>query len=380
MPIAEIIGIRGTNFKMRNNVYSKHLPSIAVLFLVLASGPLLAANAQGPNILKRTVVVTPHRFLRWWKVPTAAEPVYDTWSWAPKIRFAINGPVASGSQIYVDFETADGKLWFSQRMQTPTLEADFWEDVKNAEDMDFDQLEKKAITATTGTFGFKIRLKNALAGADTVLFSGKYKISTYAPDQKIPEYRGKKEFYIDEDWRLPMAWLWMNPVDNEDGPIMNAQIWFKNSENNDNIEAFLFYNGKQIASNRSLSTEDTLTNGVDERPYRYTLRTFYFATVRTANGGSIPDAYRDAFFIDKNPGDYEIKVLRNGELTRSLKFTVGPDKTIADNGIVKINKIGGIRMLTPIKIVGPADGKFSSAAWQTDAFYGNPLAGFTAVQ
>jgi len=372
--------IEGSETKMTIKTNSKRFVIIASLICVLAAGSLFAANAEGPTILKRTVVVTPHRFLRWWKVPTAAEPVYDTWSWAPKIRFAINGPVASGSQIYVDFETADGKLWFTQRMRTPTLEADYWEDVNDAEDMNFDQLEKKAITAAVGTFGFKIRLKNALAGADTVLFSGKYKISTYVPDQKIPEYRGKKEFFIDEDWRLPMAWLWMNPVNNEDAPIMNAQIWFKNSENNDNIEAFLFYNGKQIATNRSNSADDTLTNGVDEKPNRYTLRTFYFATVRTANGGPMPDSYRDSFYIDKNLGEYEIKVLRNGELTRSLKFAVGPDKKIADNGLVKNNKIGGIRSLMPIKIIGTADGKFNPAAWQTDAFYGNPLTGFSAAQ
>ncbi|HMS40368.1 MAG TPA: hypothetical protein PKE69_09090 [Pyrinomonadaceae bacterium] len=332
-----------------------------------------------PILLKRTIVVKPHRFLRWWKNSSAAEPVYDTWSWSPEIKFAINGPVTNGSQIFVEFDTADGKPWFTQRMRTPVLEADYWENVESVEDITFDQLEKKAITAQTGLFPFRIRLKNSLEGTDKILFSGKYKISTYTPDQKIPEYKGKKEFYIDEDWRLPMAWLWLNATDNEDAPILNLQTWFKNSLESENVEAFLYFNGRQIVSVKSNSAEETLTNSVDEKPFRYSLRTFYFYTVRGFNNNS-SGVYRDSHFLDKNKGEYEIKVLRNGELARLLKFTVGPDGKIVDNNIVKTNKIGGIRMLLPIKIVGTTDGTFNATVYQTDAFYANPLSGFGAIQ
>ena len=103
------------------------------------------AQTAGASLLKRTIAIKPRRFLRWWRNPSAAEPVYDTWSWAPEIKFAINGPVDSGSQLYVDFETADGKPWFTQRMRTPTLDAGYWDDVADAEDITFDQLEKKKV-------------------------------------------------------------------------------------------------------------------------------------------------------------------------------------------------------------------------------------------
>ena len=33
-----------------------------------------------------------------------------------------------------------------------------------------------------------------------------------------------------------------------------------------------------------------------------------------------------------------------------------------------------------LRWVGTADGGFNAAAWQTEAFYGNPLAGFNAAQ
>ncbi len=337
------------------------------------------AAAAGATILKRTVAIRPRRFLRWWRDVNAAEPVYNTWSWAPEITFAINGPVPSGSQLYVEFDTADGKPWFTQRMATPTLEDDYWENVDHVEDINLDQLEKKAITAQSGLFPFRIRLKNALGGTNEILFSGRYKIATYIPDQKIPEYKGKKEIYVDEDWRLPMAWLWINGSNNnEDAPFLSLQTWFKNSENNDNIEAFVFYNGKQISNVKAGSAEETLTNGVDEKPNRYTLRMFYFYKIRGFNSNPAVN-FDNSHFLDKNPGDYEIKILRNGDLSRTLNFTVGKDGKIVDNGVVAANKIGGIRSIIPIKIFGAADGTWNRSAWQTDAFYGNPLTGFTAI-
>lgn len=347
----------------------------ATLFALL---PMLATTAKAfnePHLLKRTIEVKPRKFLRWWRNPAAAEPVYNTWSWAPEIKFAVNGPVDAGSQIYVEFDTSDGKAWFTQRMRTPTLDVDRWEMVDHVEDINFDGLEKKAITAPAGSFPFRIRMKNALAGTDKVLFAGKYKITTYAPNQTIPEYKGRKEFYVDEDWRLPMAWLWLNPQNNEDAPILCLQAWFKNSETGDNIEAFVYKDGKQIATSLSGSPEQVLTNAVDEKPYRYALRMFYFYKIRGFNQNA-HGAYNDSLFLDKSPGNYEIKILNKGELSRSVKFTVGSNGKMVENGVTAGNQLGGIRSLVPIEIIGTLDGSWDKSAWQTGAFYSNPLKGF----
>jgi hypothetical protein len=347
------------------------LPALAV--------PARARQAAEPSLLKRTINITPRRFLVHWKNPAASEPVYNTWSWVPVINFAVNGPVPGGSQITVEFDTPDGKPWLTYKMKTPTLEPDFWETVE-MEDPRHDAHAKQAITTPAGLFPFRIKIKNALSGTGATLFSGKYKISTYAPDQKIPEYKGKREFYVDEDWRLPMAWLWLDPTKNEDAPILKTQIWFRNTDDSDKVEAFLFHNGKQIASSLAGSDpETTLTNGVDEQPYRWLLHTFYFYKTRGLTPETDPQRYPEAHFLDKNPGEYEIKVVRGGDLARSLKFTVGADGKIVDNGVVKQNKIGGIRMLVPVQVIGAGDGKWDANAWKTDAFYGNPPAGFAAV-
>src|SRR5262245_56209486 len=125
-----------------NIVRANMIAAIAVGILLstfVASSPAQSTQA---TLLRRTISVKPRRFLRYWKNPAAAEPVYDTWSWAPEISFSIYGPVVNGSQVYVDWMTSDGKPWFSQRMQTPTLEPDFYDEVNHVEDVSLDQLEK----------------------------------------------------------------------------------------------------------------------------------------------------------------------------------------------------------------------------------------------
>src|SRR5919205_4132659 len=80
-----------------------------------------ARAASGPTLLKRTVVVSARRFLRYWPNPRAAEPQYNTWSWTPQVSFQILGPVAGGSQFVFEATTPDGKPWVSFNL--PTQEA-----------------------------------------------------------------------------------------------------------------------------------------------------------------------------------------------------------------------------------------------------------------
>src|SRR5688500_3323103 len=97
---------------------------------IVLSGLAGEAVAQGPTLLKRTVEVTPKRFLRYWRNPTAAEPVYNTYSWVPVVQFDILGPTTSGSKFYVEFDMPDGKPWVKYNMHTPEIGDDIWETIK----------------------------------------------------------------------------------------------------------------------------------------------------------------------------------------------------------------------------------------------------------
>jgi hypothetical protein len=83
-------------------------------------------------------------------------------------------------------------------------------EIKMTENINFDEHEKLAIPPT-GLFPFKIILKNELQGKRDVMFAGKPKVSTYTPDQNVPDFKGKKEYYVDHDWMLPIGYLWLNP-------------------------------------------------------------------------------------------------------------------------------------------------------------------------
>jgi len=100
--------------------------------------------------------------------------------------------------------------------------------------------------------------------------------------------------------------------------------------------------------------------------------------VRGFNHDTSANNWSGVFFLDKNPGSYEIKVLREQKLARSATFEVGADGRIVDNGIAKQAKMGGIRMVLPVKIIGDQDVKYDPMSWKTDTLYGNMLSGFTA--
>jgi hypothetical protein len=86
-------------------------------------------------------------------------------------------------------------------------------------------------------------------------------------------------------------------------------------------------------------------------------------------------------FMSANPGEYEIKVLRNDELARSIKFSVGPDGQLAGGAPVlyTLRWADGDRqpgVVVPVAVLDNLDGPWDKNAWKTEAFYGNPLGGF----
>jgi hypothetical protein len=334
-----------------------------------------ASSVAAPTLLKRTVFISSKRFLVYWPNPKAAEPKYNTWSWTPQVEFELLGPIAGGSQFVFEVTTPDGKPWVSFKLQTPEAGDDEVVKIKGP-DLDTSELEKMAITQT-GLFPFKIMLKNALAGTNDVFFSGKFKVATYPPDQAIPDYKGKAEFYVVQDWRLPMGLVWYDPRMDENVPTIAVQAWFKGTSSGQKLEAVMFHKGQQIGTVLG-NNESEISTGVGDPQGRWGLWTFSFPKVRGLNEGGDVARYPDAFFLNKNPGDYEVKILQQQKLARTGSFNVGTDGRIVDNGIAKENKLGGIRMILPLKILGDQDVSYDPLSWKTDMFYGNGLTGFTA--
>ncbi len=299
--------------------------------------------------------------------------------WVPEIDYRINGPLASGSQLAVEMTTPDGKPWVSFDCKTGA--------VKEGETLKVEGcgrgLPGERLSAAVGLYGLKITLKNELQGTNQTLFTGKFKVGKFFKGE-VTKDKEDYRWYADYDWSLPIAEIYSREsVDNVGNveltsPLV-ASFWFRGEVNSEAV-AYLFYNGKEISntqeSGKGTSFREQGISLFDQFPFAYSKILFFFTNALVYNREK-PDNHPNAFRLDKNPGDYEVKVLRKGKLVRAVKFAVGTDGKIVDNGITRQNELGTRRMTVLATITGDEDGvKADLDAWRTGAFYSNPLRNF----
>ena len=357
---------------VRRSLQRKVARLLPLTVIVISSLSLPAgALADGPTLLKRTVIVNTRHYTSYWK--DEAKEIDYHWSWLPTMSFSVAGPIEAGSQISVEYSLPNNKPWFVEDFQTIETGAGYLREFKS-EPSSIDSYKKKALT-TTGTFSYRIVMTNELYGTSTTLMTGRFDVEKYRPS--FADKPNEFGFYVQQDWRLPIGWVWIDPSDQS----LHQSIWFRGGDWNwGDVHGYLFHNGKEIGSTKkpyssgSLTDEITSTSGGGAPQYHAFEFTWHGVLASDVEG----TGRDDIFFIDKNPGDYELKVLHSGRLVRALSFSVGSDGKIVDNGIVRDNRIGGVRILVPVKITGDVDGKWNRDAWKKDALYGNPLVGFTA--
>lgn len=360
-------------------MFGKTLQRIASLVLlaaaVTAAGATRALAAGAPAINKTTVIVRPDTTFVFDKKAN-----HYNYGWLPLLDFTVNGPIASGSMIYVETTTPDGKPWVSFDCET--------KGIGEGETLKIDSCGRRAVpnekmSMVPGLYGFKIKLKNELQGTNQTLFVGKAKADKVFYGD-VPQDKDNYKWYVDYDWALPIAEVFSLATETLYGVVSEREakpllvsFWFRGEAGD--AAAYLFYNGREIAN-----TENTTGGGeqgvtlFDKQnvsvawvKYRYT-----FNTVLVSNSEN-PDNHPDAFRMDKHPGEYEVKVLRKGKLARTVKFTVGADGKIVDNGISRQNELGTNRMTVFAAVTGDEDGrKPDLQAWKTTAFFGSPLKGF----
>jgi hypothetical protein len=200
-----------------------------------------AAADAGPHVVVPSIIIRVKRFTRY-NPPGRKEPAYGTYSWVPDFEFFVRGPLESGSQIMVNFQKPGGGAWLSVPCETPEIAA------ADTNKISCPGFEEQQAIVPVGEMPFQIIVKNALTGTKTVLFSGKANVKRYK--YKYDKSPGAYEFYVDQDWQLPMGFLGVDTT-NEDTPMLEARMWVKNVEDNVNTMAvYLLYNGKPIASSK----------------------------------------------------------------------------------------------------------------------------------
>ena len=334
------------------------------------------------KIDKDSIYVQAKTEKEYWK----AKGQRDYHSWAPMIRFNVFCKPDRDINFNAEYYNQDGSLWFTEQLEWGIKAADRTfaakSDISNTSQI----IETKGSIAT-GAFGFKI--KDRATGE--LYYEGKFKVAK----QQTPYYsKNQWDFYVDHDWEMPIGTVSFhfsdfNGVEDNGGFQPIVSMWFKgNMGNSDHgLEARLFYKGQQIATTAGNSANiGKDSNGGGERATEQCVLnanlchwqrfTFQWPNVRVDNGGTFNrDYYPNATYIDKNPGEYVVKVFKNGGQVREATFTVSADGRVADGGYHRPGHLLYYKVLIPVKVIGTSE-KYNPLAWKTDAFYGNPMSGF----
>jgi hypothetical protein len=358
---------------------------LAVL-LVLAAAALPAwSQDEGTTIVKDSVQVTAFTLNVYHKN-------FDTWSWIPQMTYRVNGPIASGSQLYVDFTVPGTGAWVKFDCKTSNIEKGrSWKTECGGRDIP----EDKGITYV-GAVKFTIHMRNELQGSDVALFSGTAKVAKAHSNEGGPKVANHWVYYVDQDWNLPIAYAFYLPdeVKGMKYPSLGFALWTRGEYSP--MDPHLFHDGKEVGklyfkgeevgkpgcAHAEVEDNTTHITAPTEPKFIWTRSRCDFPSIKGWNntGDKNNGTFGPLYIMSENPGDYELKILKKGHLIRSMKFSVDATGKIVDNGIATANKMGTNRIIEPIQILGDEDGPWSRTAWKTDAFYGNPLTGFTAVK
>ncbi|HKR10528.1 MAG TPA: hypothetical protein VJT15_00615 [Pyrinomonadaceae bacterium] len=341
-----------------------------------------SARAQDqPTIAKDSVQVTAFTF-------NVYKGNYDTWSWVPRMQFRMNGPIASGSQLYVQYSLPTGP-WVKFDCDTGNIEKGYWWKTECGGR----QIPEDQGSLYTGPVTFTIKMRNELQGTDTTVFTGKMKVAKARSNEHGPKAVNKFVYFVDHDWNLPIGYVYLK-ADSIHGwkmPSFHLSFWVRGDAYK--FDPHLFYQGKEVGKTFLDGTEvgragceaeleNNTTHYVEDavpQKAKWARVKCDFPNIKGRNEtGEKPSIFGEMFTLAANPGEYEFKLLWNNKLARSMKFTVAQGGKF-DNGIATNNQLGSDVIIVPVQIIGDQDGLWNKTAWQTESFYGNPLKGFTAV-
>jgi hypothetical protein len=326
-----------------------------------------------PQLIKSSIYVQAKSHNEYWKMK--GQRNYS--SWVPLIRFNQFYNEEKQLNYSVDYFNPDGSAWYSEKLESSGRNAD--RTVKYQSPSPWGGILDTKSTAATGMFGFKI------TNDDTreVLYHGKFKVGKFSTANGGPD-KNKFEFFVDQDWLMPYGSIgFHHSIDTVGGMPPLVSFWIKGSPDASDLEGRIFYKGAQIGSTK----DGGGASDYDERATdmsaafaplnRWKRWEFQWNKVLFDNNGTFNrERFPNAFYVDKNPGVYTVKVFHRSVQIREIEFTVGADgrfakPTYADQLFIPYHTI-----VLPVKVTAP-DEKWNAASWKTDSFYANPVSGFT---
>ena len=274
---------------------------------------------------------------------------YDVWSWVPRAAFRVNGPIASGSQLYLIFSVPG--MAAPVKFDCPTGEAvkgHWWKTECGA-----NEVPESMESTYTGVVGFEIHLRNELKSSDATLFAGKMKVAKAHSSEHGPKVANHFVYYVEQDWNLPIAYLFFTSGENGGMklPNFNAAFWVRGEAGK--LEPHLFYQGQEVGKLTSdgnevgkpscktevyTETNQSVEASLPQQAKWARVACIFYNVVGWNKTGSklvpLPHQAGSVHMLEGNAGEYELKIIRNNHLARSIKFTVSADGKF-DNAIAK---------------------------------------------
>ena len=366
--------------------------SIGAALLLVLAGPALSnlfrnGSVSAQTVNKPSIQITLRTHQQYYR---NGQEDQETWSWTPRIAYRVVGPISAGSQLSVEFSLPSGKPWIRFDCATSETKDGYWWPTECG--MNSNDVKDEQATIETGLAGVKILFKNELEGTNKTLFIGKFKVEKFHVGVvDLPKFKNNFSYYVNYDWALPIGYVYgYDGMDiragnrpSETEARLSFATWFKSDPKNINYGkyvAYLYYKGQLVADsaggNKYGDTACLVTNAAYyESANTYCLRKF---VVNAMVWDKQAEFHPQDFKMYENPGEYEIKILENGKLARTAKFTMGTNYQIVDTGIGKQNSLGTGRIVVPVQIIGDQDGTWDRNAYKTDSFFGNPLSAFVA--
>jgi hypothetical protein len=329
-----------------------------------------------PVLLKNSIYVKTQVHDEYWKAPGQR----DYSSWVPLIRFDHFYNNEKSLNYTVEYFNPDGSLWYSEKLEQGNSSAD--RTVLFQSPSPYGGVLDTKSTDKTGVYSFKVTDQDT----KQVIYQGKFKVGKYSRAYR-PQEKNKNDFYVEHDWLAPFGMIGFDHSDLDIGGITpKVSVWLNGLITADELEGRIFYKGQQIASTKDKINGSGVTD-YDERMPNYAPSfahhqiwkrwQFQLGNFLLDNKGPYnPDYYPNAHFFDKNPGDYTVKIYLKGTQIREMNFSVGADGKFAAPAYTDQIFMPYHTILLPVKIIGTPD-KINPAAWKTDAFYNNPLNGFS---
>ncbi|HMO81384.1 MAG TPA: hypothetical protein PKD24_11395 [Pyrinomonadaceae bacterium] len=329
-----------------------------------------------PILVKTSIYMEARAHDRYWKVPNESNHS----SWVPVLRFAQFFDNSRKLNYVVEYSNPDGTAWFSEKLDQMSIAANRTVGYRSS---DTANLLNTKSTNATGVFGFKVVDQDS--GAE--VFSGKFKVSKFATGSG-PREKNRFDFYVDHDWLIPFGRIAFHHSDLTQGPPAPLfSFWLRGPIERKELEARLSFGDRQVASTNDRDAVGGIAD-YDERTTQFAPAfapqniikrwEFVLGNFRYNNGARMnPERFKQVHWAEENPGNYTIRVYQKGIQIREMQFSVASDGRLVRPSYSDQIFEPYYGIVLPVKVTGEAE-KWNSAAWKTDAFYGNPLKGFAA--